>query len=45
MRQARRFYFNDSKYGDDDLTAGSIKLYGLFLIFHESVAERESLPD
>src|SRR5256714_14626706 len=31
------FHFNDSKYGDDDLTAGSIKPYGLFLIFHELV--------
>lgn len=39
------FHFNDSKYGDDDLTAGSIKPYGLFLIFHELVlAEREKLP-
>jgi L-rhamnose isomerase / sugar isomerase len=39
------FHFNDSKYGDDDLTAGSIKPYGLFLIFHELVqAERERLP-
>ncbi|HEY3219844.1 MAG TPA: TIM barrel protein [Gemmatimonadales bacterium] len=38
------FHFNDSKYGDDDLTAGSIKPYGLFLIFHELVlAERERL--
>ena len=38
------FHFNDSKYGDDDLTAGSIKPYGLFLIFHELVlAEREQL--
>jgi L-rhamnose isomerase/sugar isomerase len=27
------FHFNDSKYGDDDLTAGSIKPYQLFLIF------------
>lgn len=36
------FHFNDSKYGDDDLTAGSIKPYGLFLIFHElALAERE----
>ena len=36
------FHFNDSKYGDDDLTAGSIKPYGLFLVFHELVlAERE----
>jgi L-rhamnose isomerase / sugar isomerase len=39
------FHFNDSKYGDDDLTAGSIKPYGLFLVFHELVlAERERLP-
>jgi L-rhamnose isomerase / sugar isomerase len=38
------FHFNDSKYGDDDLTAGSIKPYGLFLIFHELVlAERDRL--
>ena len=29
------FHFNDSKYGDDDLTAGSVKPYGLFLVFHE----------
>lgn len=36
------FHFNDSKYGDDDLTAGSIKPYALFLIFHELVlAEQE----
>jgi L-rhamnose isomerase/sugar isomerase len=39
------FHFNDSKYGDDDLTAGSIKPYVLFLIFHELVlARRERLP-
>lgn len=31
------FHFNDSKYGDDDLTAGSIKPYALFLIFNELV--------
>jgi len=31
------FHFNDSKYGDDDLTAGSIKPYQLFLIFLEIV--------
>ena len=29
------FHFNDSKYADDDLTAGSIKPYQLFLIFYE----------
>lgn len=27
------FHFNDSKYGDDDLTVGSIRPYMLFLIF------------
>ena len=32
------FHFNDSKYGDDDLTCGSIKPYQLFLIFNELVA-------
>jgi L-rhamnose isomerase/sugar isomerase len=31
------FHFNDSKYGDDDLTVGSIKPYQLFLIFSELV--------
>ncbi|MFH4966997.1 sugar isomerase [Gaetbulibacter sp. M240] len=31
------FHFNDSKYGDDDLTVGSIKPYALFLIFNELV--------
>ncbi|ULQ55334.1 sugar isomerase [Flavihumibacter rivuli] len=31
------FHFNDSKYGDDDLTVGSIKPYQLFLIFKELV--------
>lgn len=31
------FHFNDSKYGDDDLTVGSIKPYQLFLIFHELI--------
>ena len=31
------FHFNDSKYGDDDLTAGSMKPYQLFLIFSELV--------
>ena len=28
------FHFNDSKYGDDDLTAGALKPYQLFLIFN-----------
>jgi len=39
------FHFNDSKYGDDDLDAGSIKPFQLFLIFNELVdAELEQLP-
>ncbi len=36
------FHFNDSKYGDDDLTAGSIKPYQLFLIFNELVEGMDS---
>src|SRR5262249_11156619 len=37
------FHFNDSKYGDDDLDAGSIKPFQLFLVFHELVqAERRA---
>jgi L-rhamnose isomerase/sugar isomerase len=36
------FHFNDSKYGDDDLTVGSIKPYQLFLIFHELVQGMEN---
>jgi L-rhamnose isomerase/sugar isomerase len=31
------FHFNDSKYGDDDLTTGSIRPYQLFLVFFELV--------
>jgi L-rhamnose isomerase/sugar isomerase len=31
------FHFNDSKYGDDDLDAGAIDPYRLFLIFNELV--------
>jgi L-rhamnose isomerase/sugar isomerase len=39
------FHFNDSKYGDDDLDAGSIKPFQLFLIFNELVdAELQRLP-
>jgi L-rhamnose isomerase/sugar isomerase len=36
------FHFNDSKYGDDDLTVGSIKPYQLFLIFNELVEGMDS---
>jgi L-rhamnose isomerase/sugar isomerase len=39
------FHFNDSKYGDDDLDAGSIKPFQLFLVFNELVdAELEPVP-
>ncbi len=31
------FHFNDSKYGDDDLTVGCINPYQLFLIFNELI--------
>ncbi len=36
------FHFNDSKFGDDDLTVGAIKPYQLFLIFNELVYSLES---
>ncbi|MEF8795115.1 MAG: TIM barrel protein [Salinivenus sp.] len=36
------FHFNDSKYGDDDLTTGSIQPYQLFLVFHELVDAEEA---
>jgi L-rhamnose isomerase / sugar isomerase len=29
------FHFNDSKYGDDDLDAGSVEPFRLFLVFNE----------
>lgn len=38
------FHFNDSKYGDDDLTVGSIKPYALFLIFNELVYGMRNNP-
>ncbi len=39
------FHFNDSQYGDDDLDAGSIKPFQLFLIFNELVdAELDGVP-
>ena len=38
------FHFNDSKYGDDDITVGSIKPYPLFLIFNELVYGMEYNP-
>lgn len=36
------FHFNDSKYGDDDLTCGAIKPYQLFLIFNELIDGMEN---
>jgi L-rhamnose isomerase/sugar isomerase len=40
------FHFNDSKYGDDDLTVGSINPYQLFLVLLELVIDGGgSLPD
>jgi L-rhamnose isomerase/sugar isomerase len=39
------FHFNDSKYGDDDLDAGSVKPFQLFLVFNELVdAELDGVP-
>ena len=39
------FHFNDSKYGDDDLDAGSIDPFRLFLVFNELVdAEANPRP-
>lgn len=39
------FHFNDLKYGDDDLDAGSIDPYRLFLVFNELVDAEGRLPD
>lgn len=45
LKKLGGFHFNDSKYGDDDLDAGSIKPFQLFLIFNELVdAELNDLP-
>ena len=41
QNQLAGFHFNDSKYGDDDLTTGSIKPYQLFLIFCELIGGAE----
>jgi L-rhamnose isomerase/sugar isomerase len=38
------FHFNDSKYGDDDLDAGSIDPYRLFLVFNELVDVEDFNP-
>ncbi|MCB0664967.1 MAG: sugar isomerase [Saprospiraceae bacterium] len=42
-RKLGGFHFNDSKYGDDDLTVGSIKPYQLFLIFNELVTGMDEM--
>jgi len=39
------FHFNDSKFADDDLTAGAIKPYQLFLIFNELVYGMEGVNE
>jgi len=39
------FHFNDAKYGDDDLTTGSIRPYQLFLVFNELVDAGVELGD
>jgi L-rhamnose isomerase/sugar isomerase len=38
------FHFNNHKYADDDLTAGSINPYELFLIYNE-LAKAEDAPN
>ena len=38
------FHFNDSKYGDDDLDAGAIDPFRLFLVFNELVDLEGSEP-
>lgn len=44
-RKLAGFHFNDSKYGDDDLDAGAIEPYRLFLVFNELVdAARRGAP-
>jgi L-rhamnose isomerase/sugar isomerase len=44
FRKLAGFHFNDSKYGDDDLDAGAINPFQLFLVFNELVdaAERKA---
>ncbi|MBS0612276.1 MAG: L-rhamnose catabolism isomerase [Proteobacteria bacterium] len=45
-RRLGGFHFNDSKYGDDDLDAGSIDPYRLFLVFNELVdADGRRVPE
>ena len=45
VRKLAGFHFNDSKYGDDDLDAGAIDPFRLFLVFNELVdAELHKAP-
>ena len=37
------FHFNDSKYGDDDLDAGSVEPFRLFLVFNELVDAAQTI--
>jgi L-rhamnose isomerase/sugar isomerase len=39
------FHFNDSKYGDDDLDAGSVEPFRLFLVFNELVDALTRAPE
>jgi L-rhamnose catabolism isomerase, Pseudomonas stutzeri subtype len=39
------FHFNDSKYGDDDLDAGAIDPFRLFLVFNELVDAESRYAD
>ncbi|MGV8984903.1 MAG: L-rhamnose catabolism isomerase [Cypionkella sp.] len=39
------FHFNDSKYGDDDLDAGSVDPFRLFLVFNELVDAESRVKD
>jgi len=39
------FHFNDSKYGDDDLDAGCIDPFRLFLVFNELVDLQRQDPN
>ena len=42
LKKLGGFHFNDSKFGDDDLDAGSINPYELFLIFNELTEAQEA---
>jgi L-rhamnose isomerase/sugar isomerase len=37
LKKLGGFHFNDSKYGDDDLDAGSVEPFRLFLVFNELI--------